>query len=354
MNRRHGFEGALGIGGGGIVSAESEASLNKARDLARKGKPKEALPHLLKALDDRNNLDAMVEMAFLCPTVEQTIKMLERAELRGRLMLKERFGPKCFDDDGGQVGNFWDILETRPYMRVLQAQEKVYWETGRYSKSTAVQEELLRLRPGDNLSIRKSLGTALIRNKRYADALSFAQQWIAPDRKRTPPRGGTIYSPPNPKPYTPEEEKGLGQYKKCFCDLMHTAALASFKLYGDCEQSRQYLRVAAASNPHILVKILGKKTRPETVNHNPRAPNGPEDAHDYLWYGQDLWMKPDVWNWVNSREDVKEIILRTCNHVGCSARETEVAQFKRCSACRLVCLHSFSELVRWYEEGIAC
>lgn len=38
------------------------------------------------------------------------------------------FGPRCFDEGSDQVGNFWTIITTRPYMRVLQALTRFYVE----------------------------------------------------------------------------------------------------------------------------------------------------------------------------------------------------------------------------------
>jgi len=73
---------------------------------------------------------------------------------------------------------------------------------------------------------------------------------------------------------------------------------------------------------------------------HPRPDNGTEDAHDYLWLTQDLWMEPDVWEWVNENPDVKNAVLQYCDK--CFVRETKVAEFKRCSACRIVCLR------KWY------
>ena len=72
---------------------------------------------------------------------------------------------------------------------------------------------------------------------------------------------------------------------------------------------------------------------------HPRADNGTEDAHDYLWLTQDLWMEPDVWQWVNENPDVKSAILQHCEK--CFVREKRVAEFKQCSACRIVCLRKF-------------
>lgn len=43
-----------------------------------------------------------------------------------------------FDEKGGDVGKFWDILETRPYMRVLLILERLYFETKEYNKGVCV------------------------------------------------------------------------------------------------------------------------------------------------------------------------------------------------------------------------
>ena len=53
----------------------------------------------------------------------------------GRADLKRRLGTRCFDDDGEEVGHFWGIIETRPYMRILQAIVRLTFETRDYQKS---------------------------------------------------------------------------------------------------------------------------------------------------------------------------------------------------------------------------
>jgi hypothetical protein len=126
--------------------------------------------------------------------------------------------------------------------------------------------EMLRLCPGDNMSQRTWLGSALIRVGRYADALFFAQIWLHPfaqDKGGIPPRGGTAFQPPGNDQMTVEREKTLSEWG-CGAQL-YTAALASFRLFGDCPQSQQYLRIAARANPHVLIKILGQRSRPGSV-----------------------------------------------------------------------------------------
>lgn len=128
--------------------------------------------------------------------------------------------------------------------------------------SSAVFIEMLRLNPGDNQSARTSLGSCLIRDGRFADALDFAQKWLKNSLEGGIPlaRGGTDFGEPSKALYTPEVEAKLNG---CWSgEMIHTAALASFKLWGDCDLSRQYLRIAAKVNPFILLRILGKITRP--------------------------------------------------------------------------------------------
>lgn len=130
-------------------------SLDRAEDLCRRKKPAKALPFLLKAMEDGNNLDAFVQAAYLFPLPE-ALKALENAEAKGESSygtvsfgnnylswtgkegLKQLLGATCFDDGSEEVGKYYSILETRPYMRVLQAQVKLYFDAGLFGKSSYV------------------------------------------------------------------------------------------------------------------------------------------------------------------------------------------------------------------------
>ncbi|KAI0959817.1 hypothetical protein AcW1_004533 [Taiwanofungus camphoratus] len=334
MNRRLGVENVLGVGGGAI-SREAQKNLDKAEDLCRRNKPEKALPFLFKALEDGNNLDAAVQMAFLMPNLDLSMRVLEGAEQRGRAILVSLFGPKSFDDDGEQVGHFWGLIETRPYMRVLQAIVRIAFEKKDYDKSANTIIEMLRLCPGDNMGQRDWLGSVLLKAGRSEQALSFAQAWLAPETVRVgvpPERGGCTFEPPSKEPFTEERYKKLCKF--CSAELAYTGALATFKLWGNCELARQYLSIAARNNPHVLLKILAKIEQPRNLNMMPRTFNGPEQAHDYLWLTQDLWMAPDVWAWADGDVDAKGCVLKTCSREGCGKREEKVAGFKRCGACK--------------------
>lgn len=121
--------------------------------------------------------------------------------------------------------------------------------------------EMLRLCPGDNMSQRTWLGSNLIRVGRLADALYFAQTWLSPgpaDRGESPLKGGTDFKAPSRDPMT----DGREDHKFSCGSLLYTAALASFKLWGDSLQAQQYLKAASMANPNILMRILGRVTRP--------------------------------------------------------------------------------------------
>ncbi|TFK93914.1 hypothetical protein K466DRAFT_580545 [Polyporus arcularius HHB13444] len=335
MDKRMSAESFMGVGGGSIT-AESARNLRIGEDLCRKRKPNEAAPYLLKALEDPNNIDAIIQMAFLMSTINEGLELLEEGVARGRRHLIRQFGPDCFEDDraGSRVGQFWGLLETRPYMRVLQAIVRLAFEVKDYQKAANTIIEMLRLCPGDNMGQRFWLGSVLLQAGRTADALSFAQVWLnLPRDVDWPPRGGCTFEPPSK---TPLSAAASEEHKYSPCSLLYTAALASYKLWGDCDVSRQYLSVAAKANPHILVRILAKVEQPKTLNNLPRAPNGPEEAHDYLWLTQNLWMASDVWEWVNNDAGAKSHILKTCSREGCHTREVRAAEFKRCGGCKEV------------------
>ncbi|KAG5635062.1 hypothetical protein H0H81_012558 [Sphagnurus paluster] len=338
-------------------------SLEKAEDLCRKRKPEKALPYLIKAIEENpENLDAAIQFAFL-NEINGALQILEGAEKMGelfslsaffalthigRLTLKKILGDDCFEDSGDCVGHFWGIIETRPYMRVLQALVRVYYEADRPKDSEKTIIEMLRLCPGDNMGQRSWLGSMLIRNGRYSEAIFFAHNWLVAFKDgSTPPRGGAAFDVHPTALIGDDLEKDLASWGEGA--LLRTAALAWFKLSGDCIQSRQYLRLAVQAQPNILLKVLALVPPPKELNMSPRSRNGPEEAHDYLWLTQDLWMYSEVWDWANENPDVLEVLLKKCSREECDVREAKVAQFKRCAACHL---HKVKKAIPYIIEAL--
>ena len=74
-----------------------------------------------------------------------------------------------------------------------------------------------------------------------------------------PLRGGTDFHSPVRDLVSPSREE---QSKWACGALLYTAALASFKLWGNCALACQYLRMAVKANPYVLLRILGRVSRP--------------------------------------------------------------------------------------------
>ncbi|KAL4065599.1 hypothetical protein V8B97DRAFT_1919737 [Scleroderma yunnanense] len=343
---RFGIENEIGVGGG-IISAESQRkciSLEIAEDLCNRRKPKKALPYLFKAMEDENNLDAFIQSAFL-HHLPEAVKVLEQAEEKGREALKCRLGRDCFDDGSKSVGHFYELIVTRPYIRVLQAQVRLYFENGQPAESAYVLTSLStsvpsfsfpsRAIPTERLSLRCfAFVQATIWDSALGLGLYSSSVWLAPDRPGVLPRGGATFGPPSSTCFDAKVEDQLSSHSNGA--MAYNAAVAAFKLFGDCNLARQYLRIAAKVNPIILIKILAQMDKPRGLNMMPRTHNGAEDAQDYLFLTQDVWMKDDVWAWANGTPEAKNNVLKPCANGECGAIETKVAQFKRCGACKQV------------------
>ncbi|KAI0699408.1 hypothetical protein BC835DRAFT_1304485 [Cytidiella melzeri] len=331
MHRKMGAEAWMP----GLITKESQQNLDTAEKLCRAQRPAEALPYLEKAMEDPRNLDAWIQLAFLAPDLTKSTGILVNAERQGKRLLKQEFGQRCFDEHPdpmiSRVGQFWSLLQTRPYMRTLQALVRIHQENKRFDLAAKVGIEMLRLCPNDNMSVREGLGTCLLKANRDADALSFAQAWIHREDGTSPPKGGCAFTPPSSAPLTKAQ---LDKLSSCVEGaIAYTAALASFRLYGDTKLARQYLIYAASVNHNVLLKVLGRVAQPKSLVSTPRQPNSTEAAHDYLWKAQDLWMEEKVWNWADGVPEVKAHVLKECSRAGCSVRERKVAQFKRCGSC---------------------
>ena len=114
---------------------------------------------------------------------------------------------------------------------------------------------MLRLCQGDNMGQRDFLPGLLLRAKRYEDALSFCQIWMDPQfNGENRPLGGCTFAPPSPEPLSQGMITLHARDSRDTTQLLNTA-LASFHLYGDCEQARQYLTLGTGGNRRIMSEM---------------------------------------------------------------------------------------------------
>ncbi|KAI1792863.1 hypothetical protein LXA43DRAFT_294750 [Ganoderma leucocontextum] len=312
--------------------------LKRAKQLCRAGHYERAVPRFVKALEDYDNVELVIRKAREFPDKGLAMSLLQVTEDKAQEFLKRDLGQDCFEETSFAYGEFWGVMGTRPYMRTLHAIAYVAYEMSDIDKAITTSVEMLRLCQGDNVGQRDFLPALLLRAQRYEDALSFCQIWLDPqfDGKNRP-LGGCTFAPPSPEPLSQGAIAFHTNSWRAITQLLN-AALASFHVYGDCEQARQYLALGSKGNRRIMSEMWVGSRQPDKPSMRPyRMSNHSDDrgdAHDYLWLHQDLWMGQDVWDWATRQPDVRESALKPCAREECLNREEETFQYKRCSGCR--------------------
>lgn len=167
--------------------------------------------YVLLSQETARNLDEAIDL------YRQGVEAGERA-----------LGKSAFRED---VGHFWGLLETRPYMRARHGLAQALWGKGLRDEAVTHYRDMLRLNPNDNQGIRYLLmdcflifgcddeATKLI--KRYKDDGSAAWSW--------------------------------------------SRALLAFRRSGDCPESRSALSQAMDDNAHVAAFLFGKKKMPRQL-----------------------------------------------------------------------------------------
>ena len=182
---------------------------------------------------------------------------------RGVAVGEKALGEASFRDD---IGHFWGILETRPYMRARQGLAQTLWDNGLRDEAVQHYRDMLRLNPNDNQGVRYLLmdcflilgrndeATRLIR--RYKDDGSAAWSW--------------------------------------------SRALLAFRRSGECQESRSALSQAMGDNKHIVALLLGEKKMPRQLP----AYIGMGDRNEAIAYvhgGAEAWAAtPNALAWVRA------------------------------------------------------
>jgi tetratricopeptide (TPR) repeat protein len=231
-----GFEGALVslFGGGrkakgGNVKASKKAALYEAQQLVYQAMesrdPRRRAELAKQALDiSADCADAYVLLAETIRDVAEATELNRKAVEAGERVL----GAKAFVDD---VGHFWGILETRPYMRARVALAQCLWTAGKRDDAIEHYKDLLRLNPGDNQGIRYILAACLLDVGRDDDLAALIEQ------HKDDASAAWIY----------------------------TAALLAFRGGGDSEDARVLLAEAKVTNPHVPDYLTGKKKMPKRL-----------------------------------------------------------------------------------------
>lgn len=141
---------------------------------------------------------------------------------------EKALGKATFRDD---VGYFWGILETRPYMRARHGLAKSLWESGAREEAVAHYQDMLRLNPNDNQGIRYILLDCLLTLGRDKEAGKLLRRY---------------------------KNDGTAAWA-------WSGTLALYRREGDSRTARKALDRAVATNAHVSDYLLGRKKLPGTL-----------------------------------------------------------------------------------------
>lgn len=133
-----------------------------------------ALKYAKKALKlDPDNLDAELLVAqYGASDPVDLLKKVERVLSHGdQLMKREGF----MEEEN--IGHFWGILETRPYMRLKGTYMHILVECGMTGKAVREGEEMIRLCENDNPGVRYTLMHLYALLDREEDALALHRKY---------------------------------------------------------------------------------------------------------------------------------------------------------------------------------
>jgi tetratricopeptide (TPR) repeat protein len=205
--------------------------LGKAQDLvyqALEASGKKRVELVRRALRiSRDCADAYVILA------EETAKGPEEAkELyeQGVEAGERALGPEVFEED---VGHFWGILETRPYMRARQGLALCLWALGAEAEAIEHYKEMLRLNPNDNQGVRDLLAIALLEMGRDEELGELLERY--------------------------EDDAGA--------TWAYTRALWTFRRDGASEKANTALEDAVEANPFVPLYMRGEKKLPNISPH---------------------------------------------------------------------------------------
>jgi tetratricopeptide (TPR) repeat protein len=141
---------------------------------------------------------------------------------------EKALGKTAFRDD---VGHFWGLLETRPYMRARQGLAQMLWDKGLRDEAVTHYRDMLRLNPNDNQGIRYLLLDCLLILGRDANAAKLIKRY---------------------------KEDGSAAWS-------WSRTLLTFRRNGDCPESRNALSQAINDNTHIAGLLLGDRKMPRQL-----------------------------------------------------------------------------------------
>jgi tetratricopeptide (TPR) repeat protein len=218
-----------------------------------------------------------------------TIGRAQALYLQGVEAGERALGKRFF---AANTGDFWALLQTRPYMRALEGLAGTLWRLGRREEALAHYRQMLRLNPGDNQGMRYLLLELLFELERMDEVQAL-----------------------------------LREYKdETLADFGYARALVEFQRRGPSAAAVRLLRKALRQNPHVPAYLTRQKRVP---GHLPDRIDlgGEREAAAYAAHFLVFWRRtPGAVDWL---VEVMDTPSAGTASGGATARTTRKRHLKR-------------------------
>ena len=199
-----------------------------------------------------------------CPDCADAYVILAEEDSKDRKHALELFrkgveaGERSLDPSLFQTkaGKFWDIMETRPYMRARLGLAECLWESGKKDEAVTHLRELFRLNPSDNQGVRYILAQCLLETGAEGELGELLERF----RDDTSP------------------------------EIRYSHALWAFRREGPGRKASAVLAEAVKSNPHVPAYLLKRKQPPKEGPVSAEA-GSDEEAAAYAIGATESWHK---------------------------------------------------------------
>ena len=198
------------------------------------GKAQSLMYSAFEQTDERKRTQLAKDALAICPDCADAYVVLaeharSRKEARhlyeqGVAAGERALGAEAFQRD---VGHFWSVLDTRPYMRARLGLAHLLWSGGRREEAVQHLQDMLRLNPGDNQGVRYTLASFLLFLDRDNDLIRLLQKY--------------------------DEPSATWEYTK---------ALLVFRQHGNTPEARKLLTQAKKTNRHVPGYLTGENFPP--------------------------------------------------------------------------------------------
>jgi tetratricopeptide (TPR) repeat protein len=200
--------------------------------------------------------DAYCLLAKAAKSMKEERRLLEAAVAAG----ERAIGPEPFKED---VGRFWGIHATRPYMRARFLLAGLMWDQNEQDAAIKHARELLRLNPNDNQGVRYTLVGWLLQAENNRGAVML-----------------------------------LDRFDEVTAGWLYARALLEFRTWGDSDRARATLESAFRSNgvlPKLLMALRPESELPDNLGTD-------EEAKDVFQDLGEAWQVPAAaLDWLRDR-----------------------------------------------------